>query len=242
MKIAVLTVGQFRTADSKVVQETSKYHLYEKYNPDIYSVCWNNRGLSQYSIETNFCPHNPNEIIIEKNITDIYGKYLKDYKILNYDSFIKESNPKYFSSKNYYQYFYQIFVGKNMIDINKYDQIILTRHDFYYWNSIPSCVFSPGVCWHQNINESYFPNRVYDVWLSIDTNIFQTICNVYKNIDDYLNSNDTTCSLSKDDTCRILYLAIKNKYKIETTSYCFGDVYRNFPLDKKLEECNIGNI
>lgn len=249
MKIALLVCGQMRTFDHpKVLGYLNQ--LIQKLNCDVFLSTWTNRGISvwsehalkdQLSIQT----EEKNKSINASHLDLISN--IKKYKIDNYDRFIDEkctdeikslliqsSDNLYYSKATSIPSLYKLYSSYQLMkkyekeNNIKYDIVIKTRPDFLHVHTDIEKYFDKvdDTLFHINIDITFCPNRVYEMFLLSSSKNMKVVCDSWINFNQLVNT-DYSLHMSRLDACRLVYSqCILNNIKIETFDKVLGDVLR----------------
>lgn len=249
MKIALLICGQMRTFDHPKVL----YYLNEfikKFNCDVFLSTWNNRGISVWSEhalkdQSEIQTKEKNKIIVDDHIELIEN--VKRFKIDDYSQFLKNdcdedmrlllaqsSDNVYFSKATSIPSLYKLYssyqLAEEYMEENQieYDIIIKTRPDFLHVHTNIEKYFelTSNTLFHINTGRSYYPNRVYEMFLLSSQKNMKIVCESWLNYHKLLES-DYSLDMSRFDACRLVYSqCILNNIKIESFDKVLGDVLR----------------
>ncbi len=242
MKIALCLAGQYRTFDSDYVQKSLYEFILNKYDCDIYFSTWSNRGVSLMHNNPQFYKDNTEEIT-EQHIL----KYIPNAKIEieNYNEWKLSLSPSYNKllnklSNTLYRgnipQLYKKFKSNVLINGN-YDCVIITRPDLLYWDNleIEECIKKTNTIWNINPHNptSYYPNRIYDIFMMGTQSDIQKISHCYFNIE-YLTDDPYRSGLLQFDCCKMLYIYAKKHcgLEVDSVSKVISEVYRGESLEK----------
>jgi hypothetical protein len=242
VKVALLLAGQFRTCDNDVVKNSIKKFILECFDCDLYIETWSNRGVS-------FCHGNVDEIESKKSsqliddsiILETFGDC--DFHIENYSDWCDGLNDQYKmmlqkSAPLHLGCLVQLYKKKigieRIIKSNKkYDYVIVTRPDVFYWEKIPLEEYQDDseTVYNINLPGSYlfYPNRIYDIfYMSTFKNVVK-MSEAYDEIPNLLG-DPYRSNLNAYDCCKMLYIhAMNNNLKVDSLRSIPGDIFRGNP-------------
>ena len=248
MRTALLLCGQMRTFDHpKVLEYTNK--LIEKFDCDVFVSTWKNRGVSMWSIRS----QNPElyKDDVDDEITDeCIEKFLnvKEYKILDYDHYLKNNcsdnirsllirwynNREFALGISSNPEFYTMHLAAEMKrkyekdNSFTYDVVIRSRPDFLHLHTDIEKYFSDleNICYHINTGKTYAPNRVYPMFLLSDSKTMDKLCRSWLDYDKITETNHSI-NYGKYDTCRLMYAqCIENGIRMQSFDKVLGDCFR----------------
>jgi hypothetical protein len=248
-RVALILCGQMRTFDHPKVLEYLNQFI-DKFNCDVFLSTWDNRGVSvwsEYSLKNQIDIQTleKNKIIKYEDINII--KNIKKYSIENYNIFINEKctpdmrdalnqNPDqiYNSKSTSIPSLYKLYSSFKLLEEYKnknnieYDIVIKSRPDFLqvhnnieqYFDKVKDTLF------HINTGVSYYPERVYEMFLLSSYDNMKIVCDSWLNYQELVNTNYST-HLPIMDACRLVYAqCMINNIHLDTFDKVLGDVLR----------------
>lgn len=256
-RVAVLYCGQVRNFDNSELLYMNSNNILGRYNCDVFSSVWDERGYSYHHGESSPAIYSTNKDISSDNIIKLLshsGCTVRDVEIESFDTWLSQQSEIVkklyheglrFGNKTVkatsFPQLYKIYKANKLKCLFeekhnfKYDLVIRMRPDMGFIEPLPdnflydelNLMNESSNIYHLNPPKIFYPNRIYDILFWGNSHNMDLLCNSWLNIQNLLD-NKFDNGLPTVDCCRLLYVQAKeNNLNVIDVPRCIGDIYRD---------------